>query len=123
MAARTPWASNTSQTTGSAPTASSCAARSTERVMAVTSCPAFNSCGTSRVPITPVAPATNTRIAEKVHSRAARVEALAALRGRELALEPIAEACLGQARVGAGEQRALARVDAEVARVRVGDHL
>jgi hypothetical protein len=68
MAARTPSASNTSQTTGSAPTASSCAARSTERVIAVTSYPAFNSCGTRGVPITPVAPARNTRIAEKVYS-------------------------------------------------------
>ena len=63
MAARTPSASNTSQTTGSAPTASSCAARRTERVIAVTSCPASSSCGTSGVPITPVAPARNTRIA------------------------------------------------------------
>src|SRR5687768_18367967 len=63
IAARTASASNTSQTTGSAPNASSCAARSTERVIAVTSCPAFNSCGTSGLPMTPVAPARNTRIA------------------------------------------------------------
>ena len=69
MAARTPSASNTSHTTGSAPTASSCAARSTERVIAVTSCPASNSCGTSGLPITPVAPARKTRMPEKVSER------------------------------------------------------
>jgi hypothetical protein len=68
MAARTPWASNTSQTTGSAPTASSCAARSTERVIAVTSCRAFTSCGTSGLPITPVAPAKNTHMALPLRS-------------------------------------------------------
>ena len=71
MAARTPSASNTSQTTGSAPAASSCVARSTERVIAVTSCPAFNSCGTSWLPITPVAPARKTRMStRKVQRRA-----------------------------------------------------
>ena len=68
-AARTSSASNTSHTTGSAPTASSWAARNTDRVIAVTSCPASNSCGTSGLPITPVAPATKTRMPETVPER------------------------------------------------------
>src|SRR3954464_3664889 len=46
-----------------------------------------------------------------------------ALRRRELALEPVAEAGFGEARAGAGEQVALAGADAEVERLRVGDDL
>src|SRR5207248_7417416 len=39
-------------------------ASSGDRVIAATSCPAATSSGTSRTPITPLAPATKTRIAE-----------------------------------------------------------
>jgi hypothetical protein len=45
------------------------------------------------------------------------------LRGRELLLEPVAEAGIGHARIGAGEERPLARVDAEIGRLRIGDDL
>src|SRR5581483_3264145 len=54
--------SKTSHTNGSAPRWRSDSAFSGERVMPTTSCPAAPSSGTSRAPITPVAPATNTRM-------------------------------------------------------------
>src|SRR6185295_9617292 len=43
--------------------------------------------------------------------------------GGEALLVPVAEAGVGQARAGGGEERTLARVDAEVARLRIGDDL
>ena len=56
-------ASNTSHTTGSAPTASSWVTLSRERVMPATTWPSSTSSGNSRTPITPVAPARKIRIA------------------------------------------------------------
>src|SRR5262249_46944402 len=56
--------SNASQTTGSAPNSRSRSSFPGERVIPATSCPAATSSGTSRTPITPLAPATKTRISE-----------------------------------------------------------
>ena len=60
IAARTPSASNTSQTTGVAPASRSASARASLRVIAVTCGRRDEQCGSSRRPITPVAPARNT---------------------------------------------------------------
>src|SRR5690348_6630899 len=61
-AARSAFRSKTSQTTGSAPSRLSASTFSGERVRPATSWPAATRRGTSRTPITPLAPATNTRI-------------------------------------------------------------
>ena len=53
-------ASRTSTSTGSAPARASAPARSDERVVPVTVCPAAISAGTSRRPIAPDAPARKT---------------------------------------------------------------
>src|SRR6058998_1014255 len=52
--------SNRSTLIAEAPARSSAAHFSGERATAVTRCPAAMSCGTTRLPITPVAPLTNT---------------------------------------------------------------
>src|SRR3989440_9753088 len=54
--------SSRSSAAGSAPSAWRRSARSSDRVVPITSCPRSTSFGTSRVPIAPVAPATNTRM-------------------------------------------------------------
>jgi hypothetical protein len=56
-------ASKTSQTTPSAPAFRTASARSSNRVIAVTSCPAARRRSTSGRPIAPVPPATKTLIA------------------------------------------------------------
>src|SRR6266511_3522309 len=61
-ASRTACGSRTSSTIGSAPSRRSRSAFSAEREVPTTSCPRSTSCGTSRVPIAPVAPATKTLI-------------------------------------------------------------
>jgi hypothetical protein len=61
MASVSAAASNTSQTTASAPSIRSMLALSGERVMPATVCPSLISNGTSRVPMTPLAPAMKMR--------------------------------------------------------------
>ena len=60
IAVRSASRSNTSATAARAPAARTASARSSERVMPVTSCPAATSFATSGLPIAPLAPATNT---------------------------------------------------------------
>src|SRR4051794_15615611 len=61
-ALRTAAASSASSTTGWTLDARSLSALSGERVVPITSCPRATSCGTSRLPIAPVAPARKTLI-------------------------------------------------------------
>lgn len=60
-ASRTSSRSSTSRTTGRAPGRRSMSSFATDRVVAVTSCPAATSIGTSRPPITPLLPRRSAR--------------------------------------------------------------
>src|SRR5436190_10364692 len=66
--------SKTSHAAMSAPARARIASPSRERAMAVTACPASSRTGTSARPMTPVAPATNTRMGTPLSARATLLE-------------------------------------------------